>query len=78
MGVTSDLEFGFSPDGAYLAWSTIGAASAQGLKVQKIGGPPTLQAVATGVTSWRISGAVHRSCAKCVSRCPAMCGTARP
>jgi hypothetical protein len=55
-GDSSDLELGFSPDGAYVAWSTTGLPSAQGLKVQKIGDTIAPLSVTTGVSHWQMSG----------------------
>ena len=55
-GSSSDLELGFSPDGAYVAWSTNGLASSKGLEVQKIGDPIAPLAVATNVSRWQMSG----------------------
>jgi hypothetical protein len=55
-GTSSDFEFGFSPDGAYVAWSTVGVPSSQGLKVQKVDDASTRLVVATGISNWQISG----------------------
>jgi hypothetical protein len=54
-GSSANLELGFSPDGKWVAWSTNGVPSAQGLEVQKIGDPPAPIPVATDVSDWQMS-----------------------
>jgi hypothetical protein len=56
VGDAADFELNFSPDGAYVAWSTIGVPSAKGLVVEKIDDPSTKVMVATEVSNWQISG----------------------
>ena len=56
IGSSADLELGFSPDGTWVAWSTTGVPSAQGLKVQKIGDPRAPIPAATNVSQWQMSG----------------------
>jgi hypothetical protein len=56
LGSSADLELGFSPDGTWVAWSTTGVPSAQGLKVQKIGDQRAPIPAATDVSQWQMSG----------------------
>jgi hypothetical protein len=55
-GSSADLELGFSPDGMWVAWSTVGVPSAQGLKVQKIGSASAPIPTTTDVSQWQMSG----------------------
>jgi len=53
---SADFELGFSPDGSWVAWSTTGVPSAQGLKAKKIGDQSAPIAVATDVSRWQMLG----------------------
>jgi hypothetical protein len=53
---SGQFQVGFSPDGAYLAWSARPTAAGQEtLQVQKIDDATTRQTVATNVSAWEIS-----------------------
>jgi hypothetical protein len=53
---SGQFQVGFSPDGAYLAWSARPtAATPETLEVQKIDDATTRQTVATDVSAWEIS-----------------------
>jgi hypothetical protein len=54
--VATVTEFGFSPDGATIAWSYVDTAtSTETLRVAPLDGSTAAATVASGVTSWRIS-----------------------
>jgi hypothetical protein len=53
---SADFELGFSPDGGWVAWSTTGVPSAQGLKAKKIGDQSAPITVAMDVSRWQMLG----------------------